>query len=69
MAVPPVARASGLLPGAVERVLVLLVVDHGTDQGRVAEVRVARTYKNGLERRVSRFCTICDKNQPLNVTK
>jgi hypothetical protein len=22
--------------------------------------------KNGLERRVPRFCTICDKNQPLN---
>ena len=25
-----------------------------------------RTQKNGLERRVPRFCTICDKNQPLN---
>jgi hypothetical protein len=25
--------------------------------------------KNGLERRVSRFCTICDKNQPLNGKK
>ena len=22
--------------------------------------------KNGLERRVPRFCTICDKSQPLN---
>jgi hypothetical protein len=22
--------------------------------------------KNGLERRIPRFCTICDKNQPLN---
>jgi hypothetical protein len=22
--------------------------------------------KNGLERRVPRFCTICDKNRPLN---
>ena len=25
-----------------------------------------RTQKNGLERRIPRFCTICDKNQPLN---
>jgi hypothetical protein len=25
--------------------------------------------KNGVERRVPRFCTICDKNQPLNEKK
>jgi hypothetical protein len=25
--------------------------------------------QNGLERRVPRFCTICDKNQPLNQKK
>ena len=28
----------------------------------------AHDLKNYLERRVSRFCTICDKNQPLNKT-
>ena len=26
----------------------------------------AQDLKNGLERRIPRFCTICDKNQPLN---
>jgi hypothetical protein len=29
---------------------------------------IPKDVNNGLERRVSHFCTICDKNQPLNKT-
>jgi hypothetical protein len=32
----------------------------------IAVKMIPHDLKNGLERRVPRFCTICDKNQPLN---